>query len=157
MGLACLATISYSHHAAARENGGGVIFVADVSEAADAQVIDIRDIKSCTEASLPGARCLPSSNFIDPDGRVIGFHALRWLLGTVGLSGGETVLVIGTSPQDAKTIGTLLGLAGQHNVQVVDMPFTAPAGATGGEPRSLSREVVFTAPMRDTVTRLPIR
>ena len=89
-----------------------------VAEAADPRVIDIRDSQSCTEASMPGARCLPVSNFRDGDGKTIGFHALRWLLGTVGLSGEETVLVIGASAGDVRMVGGLMHRAGQHRVQI---------------------------------------
>ncbi|HER25682.1 MAG TPA: hypothetical protein ENI69_01090 [Rhodospirillales bacterium] len=116
--------------------------------ASGARVIDIRTEDECTSASMTDARCLPMRNFKDSSGQVIGFHALRWLLGTVGLSGREQVLVIAANSTDALFVGTLLHLAGQRRVSVLDQPFEAPPGAPAGQTRSLSREVVFTSPMR---------
>ncbi len=122
---------------------------AALAEAGDGErVIDIRALQSCTDASLSGARCLPVNNFISAEGKTIGFHALRWLLGTVGLRGDETVLVVGANMQQVKAVGGLFYRAGQRRVRTLDKPFVAKPGAAGGEPRSLSREVVYTAPMR---------
>ena len=112
-------------------------------------VIDTRDLQDCETSSLPRGRCLPVDNFVDPTGKVISFHALRWLLGTVGLSGAENVLVIGDKADTVRTVGALLYLAGQKHVAVLEAPFTAALNAPGGAGRSLSREVIFTAPMRD--------
>ncbi len=127
----------------------GLVAAAGAAANDGDMVIDIRDLESCTAASMPNARCLPVNNFIGPDGTTIGFHALRWLLGTVGLRGDETVLVIGADGQDIKAVAALLYQAGQHRVRRLDKPFAAQSGAPGGDPRSLSREVVFTRPMRN--------
>ena len=122
--------------------------ISNLSDVQHSDVIDIRDTQSCTIGSLPRARCLPVGHFVDRNGTVISFHALRWLLGTVGLTGGETVLVIGAAPEDTHRVGALLHQAGQRRVLMLDKPFHAPANAPSGTPRSLSRETVFTAPMR---------
>lgn len=145
--------LSWSNAATARDDSAALAFIAHLPGApqahVQAHVIDIRDLPSCTAASLPRSRCLPVDHFVDPTGKIIDFHALRWLLGTVGLSGGESVLVIGATPQDVRTVGALLYLAGQTHVMMLDSSFEAPPGAPGGTERSLSREKVFTAPMRD--------
>lgn len=113
------------------------------------RVIDIRDLKDCEHSSFPQGRCLPADNFVDPTGRVISFHALRWLLGTVGLSGSESVLVVGDKPGAVQAVGALLFLAGQKQVDVLQAPFAPELNTHSGGGRSLSREAVFTAPMRD--------
>ncbi|HEY9079383.1 hypothetical protein [Magnetovibrio sp.] len=148
--LTCCVAISGS--ALARDDAS--LTVADsLSTAPQSRVIDIRDETSCLAGSLPQARCLPVGFFISPTGKVIDFHALRWLLGTVGLTGGESVLVVAANADDAHAVGTLLHRAGQRHVAAYDKPFHAPANASSGSPRSLSRETVFTAPMRDDADR----
>ena len=140
--------VAFACGASARENAS-LAAISDISDGIQGPVIDIRNAESCLAGSLPQARCLPVGHFIDPTGKVIGFHALRWLLGTVGLKGDETVLVIGDDGEDTQRVGALLHRAGQHRVRMFDQPFSAPANAPSGAPRSLSRETVFTAPMRE--------
>lgn len=119
---------------------------------ADARVIDIRAEADCTKASLQGARCVPAEVLFGADGGApVSFHALRWLLGTVGLSGAETVAVFPGDETRAGAVAALLLLAGQHEVVL----YTGTADMTGrGEARSFSREVIFTAPMRTENMRL---
>jgi hypothetical protein len=113
-----------------------------------AAVIDIRDETACLRASLANARCLPAAWILGADGNTpVGFHALRWLLGTVGLSGAEPVVVYAdeTGADAAWAVGALAWLAGQAEVHVFE---GESEEITRGESRSLSREVVYTAPMR---------
>lgn len=133
----------------------GLMSVAHVQDTPQTRVIDTRDVAACEAASLPTARCLPMNNFVDGTGNHIGFHALRWLLGTVGLRGSEHVLVIGASPAETRTVGTLLYQAGQMQVSMLNTAFVAAENAPGGETRSMSREVVFTAPMRGNIDLNP--
>lgn len=129
----------------------GLMSVTQVQDARQTHVIDIRDVEACEDASLPGARCLPMNNFVDASGKKIGFHALRWLLGTVGLSGSEHVLIISNTPENARTVGPLLYQAGQMHVSILNTAFVAVDNAPGGESRSMSRETVFIAAMRDNI------
>ena len=129
-------------------------FVTQMPVAGGTRVIDVRAEGTCTAASLAGARCLPASELFDADGRPVSFHVLRWLLGTIGLSGHEHVLVVGDKAADAAAVGALLLLAGQRDVAVLDRPVAVPADASGGSARSMTREDVFTAPMRDRLLTL---
>jgi hypothetical protein len=113
------------------------------------RVIDVRDGNACAKASLAGARCLPAADLFDADGRPVDFHTLRWLFGAIGLAGHERVLVVGADAGNAAAVGALLFLAGQRDVAVLDRPVAIPAGAQGGSARNITREAVFTAPMRD--------
>jgi hypothetical protein len=124
-------------------------FVEKVQANSASRVIDVRALKACEQASLAGARCLPAADLFEADGRPVDFHTLRWLFGTIGLSGQERVLVVAAKPSDAAAVGALLLLAGQRAVAVLDRPMTMAAGAPGGRDRSITREAVFTAPMRD--------
>lgn len=118
--------------------------------AQDARVIDIRSQDECHSGSLPGARCLPAAWLLaGDDGAPIGFHALRWLFGTVGLTGRETLIVYSGAQgvtDDALAVAALAHLAGQDRVFVHDG--AAGDTAAGGESRSFSREAVYIAPMR---------
>jgi hypothetical protein len=124
-------------------------FVTQSQTTGDMRVIDVRAEKACTQASLPGARCLPASELFDAEGAPVSFHVLRWLMGTIGLTGNEPVLIVADDAADAAAVGGLLLLAGQDKVAVLDGSAAIPAGAPGGNPRSMTREAVFTAPMRD--------
>lgn len=114
-----------------------------------ATVVDIRSQDACLAASLPGARCLPAGWLVRKDGTSIGFHQLRWLLGTIGLTGGETVAVYGgTAVPDSEqqAAAALIYLAGQKTVLLLGG--SGIETGTAGTARSLSREAIYTAPVR---------
>lgn len=125
--------------------------VAPISEMPSSEsvaVLDIRDEDSCLDGSLPDARCLPASWLFDEAGNAISFHALRWLLGTVGLTGRETLVIYpgpdAPTPEDWAA-AALVYLAGQAQVALLE---GVSPGTGNGWPRSFSREAVFTEPMR---------
>jgi len=157
-GLGCCMMVSWGNPAPARDLAA-LTFVTRTADAAEAHVLDIRALELCSVSSLPQARCLPVDNFVNPTGGTIGFHALRWLLGTVGLSGKEQVLLIGSKSQDVQAVGALLYLAGQKQVTMLDVPFEPQVDASRvtfrGEARSISRETVFTTAMRDALLVTP--
>ena len=124
-------------------------FVDRAAAGAQTRVVDVRAQGACEKASLAGARCLPAAELFYRDGRPVDFHTLRWLFGTIGLTGNERVLVAGADAGDAAAVGALLFLAGQRTVAILSEPLMAPAKAEGGNARSFTREAVFTAPMRD--------
>lgn len=114
---------------------------------AAARVIDIRTEPECLAASLPGARCLPAAALLGSQQTPpIAIPALRWLLGTIGLTGAEPVAIYPGDAPGALAVAALIHLAGQAEVQLA--PATAQASTDRGRPRSFSREVVFTAPVR---------
>lgn len=113
-------------------------------------VLDIRDEDTCFTGSPPNSRCLPARQLLYSNaGEPLGFHALRWALGTLGLTGEET-LVIYTGTEDARAdalaAAALLYLAGQAEVLVHDGP--ALETRDGAQARALWREVIYTAPIR---------
>ncbi|WP_126444937.1 rhodanese-like domain-containing protein [Sulfuricystis multivorans] len=117
--------------------------------------IDTRPLAQCRAASLPGARCLPPSEFIGERGQLPSERDLLWLLGTVGLDGSERVVVAGDTASAREFVAGLLYLAGQKDVRVLDAPLTPLLKVRGdaalGQERSLIRSTVFTAPMRDAL------
>jgi thiosulfate/3-mercaptopyruvate sulfurtransferase len=113
-------------------------------------VIDSRPLADCRRASLAGARCLPAEDFLGPQRRLPSERDILWLLGTAGLAGSETVLVIGEDAAARDFVAGLLYLAGQKSVRILTGPLPRLAGsAIGGQERGMVRSTVWTAPMRD--------
>jgi thiosulfate/3-mercaptopyruvate sulfurtransferase len=113
-------------------------------------VIDSRPLADCRRASLAGARCLPAEDFLGPQRRLPSERDILWLLGTAGLAGSETVLVIGEDAAARDFVAGLLYLAGQKSVRILSGPMPRLDGrAGGGQERGMVRSTVWTAPMRD--------
>lgn len=113
-------------------------------------VIDSRPLADCKRASHAGARCLPAEEFLDPQRRLPSERDILWLLGTAGLDGSETALVIGEDATARDFVAGLLYLAGQRSVRILSGPMPRLNGrATGGQERGMVRSAVWTAPMRD--------
>ena len=117
---------------------------------ADYAVLDIRDEDTCFLGAPPNTRCLPAEQLLYSDaGAPLGFHALRWALGTLGLTGHETLVIYpgeDGSRDDALAAAALLYLCGQAEVLVHEGP--ALEIRDGAQVRALWREVIYTAPMR---------
>jgi thiosulfate/3-mercaptopyruvate sulfurtransferase len=143
--LTCMATM-----AGAAED---FAYVRAVADAPGAVVIDARPLAACREKSLAGARCLPAEDFLGPQRRLPGARDLLWLLGTAGLSGRESVLVVGQEAVARDFVAGLLYIAGQRRVQVLAEPVGRVLAGGGdnsaGRARGMIREAVFEAPMRD--------
>lgn len=123
-----------------------------------AVAIDTRPLADCREKSLAGARCLPAADFLGPHNRLPSARDLLWLLGTAGLSGEETVLVVGQEAVARDFVAGLLHVAGQRSVRVLTEPvgrlLEQGAAAGPGRERGMIREAVFAAPMRDDLLLL---
>lgn len=136
---------AYVRDAAAQLREGGV-------------VVDTRPAEACKLRSLAGAVCLPADAFLGPHRRLPGERDLLWLLGTAGLKGDETVLVVGQDATARDFVAGLLYMSGQHRLRVL----TEPVGRllesgieTGpGRERNFVREKVFEAPVRDELVVL---
>ena len=131
-------------------------YVRSLADGADldaAVVVDTRALADCRARSLAGARCLPADDLLGPQRRLPSVRDLLWLLGTVGLSGRETVLVVGQDAASRDFVAGLLYLAGQRQVRILAEPVARPLGAGAaaapGHERGMVRETVFEAPMRD--------
>jgi len=130
------------------ESGAGVALPGDYA------VLDIRDEDTCFLGAPPNTRCLPAEQLLYADaGTPLGFHALRWALGTLGLTGAETLVIYRGDDavddggrEDALAAAALLYLAGQAEVLVHEGP--ALEIRDGAQVRALWREVIYTAPMR---------
>ncbi|MDZ4251125.1 MAG: rhodanese-like domain-containing protein [Sulfuritalea sp.] len=111
-------------------------------------VIDSRPLADCKRASLPGARCLPAEDFLGPSRQLPSERNILWLLGTAGLDGSESVLVVGQNETDRDFVAGLLYLAGQKSVRILSVPPRIQGTVSGAE-RGMVRSAVWTAPMRD--------
>jgi len=133
---------------------GDLEYVRPDAVAHGAVVIDTRAEQACAQHSVAGAHCLPAADLLGARGELPSPPDLLWALGTAGLSGRETVLVVGDSAEARDFVAGLLYLCGQARVQVLDQALSGalragdlPAGAGTG--RGMLRTRVFVAPMRD--------
>lgn len=140
---------------AASAKESALTFVDHAAVDAGTRVVDVRAQDVCEKASLAGARCLPAADLFGGNGAPVDYHTLRWLLGTIGLTGQERVLVVADKTNDAAAAGALFALAGQRQVAVLDRPVSVASGASGGSGRGITREAVFIAPMRDRLLAAP--
>lgn len=116
-------------------------------------VVDTRPVEACKLRSLAGAICLPATDFLGPHRRLPGERDLLWLLGTAGLKGDETVLVVGQDATARDFVAGLLYVSGQHRLRVLTEPvgrlLESGIGTGPGRERNFAREKVFEAAMRD--------
>jgi len=133
---------------------GDLEYVRPDAVAHGAVVIDTRAEQACAQHSVAGAQCLPAADLLGARGELPSPPDLLWALGTAGLSGRETVLVVGDSAEARDFVAGLLYLCGQARVQVLDQALSGalragdfPTGAGTG--RGMLRTRVFVAPMRD--------
>ncbi|TCS60602.1 rhodanese-like domain-containing protein [Varunaivibrio sulfuroxidans] len=120
-----------------------------LSTRSDLRIIDTRATDQCEKASLPGAACLAPRDLFGPGGRLATFSDIRWLLGALGLDGTHEALVVGDDARARDIVAGALYLAGQNRVAVVNTPLPHARLGAGGDTRSMTRDVVYTAPMRD--------
>lgn len=112
------------------------------------KVIDTRPSEQCEQRSLPGARCLSADQLLGNHGRLPSLRDITWLLGTLGLSGNEPVVVAGGDAFERDFIAGVLYLAGQRQVAILRDPvarLVVDAEPAAGQRRSMSREVQFVA------------
>ncbi len=117
----------------------------------DAQVIlDSRRAIDCEKASLKGARCLPVTDILGPQKALANFSGLLWLLGTVGLTGSEHVVIIGDKLHEQEFWAGVLFIAGQKRISILTTPLEvfAKNQLAPGTTRSKTREKVYQATMR---------
>ncbi len=136
--------------AQARADALPLQYVNDPAAAGNnAVIIDTRPDQVCAKQSLAGARCLAAADFLGPHDRLAGFAAIAWVLGSAGLSGGRSVLVVGNDPLKRDFVAGLLYLMGQAQVSVLTRRLKA-AGLpfAPGEERDQVRRVVWQAPAR---------
>jgi len=121
-------------------------------------VVDTRPVEACKLRSLAGAICLPAADFLGPHRRLPGERDLLWLLGTAGLKGDETVLVVGQDATARDFVAGLLYLSGQRNLRVLTDPIgrllQGGIATEAGRERGFTRKLVFEAPMRDELVVL---
>ncbi len=125
-------------------------YVNDPAAAGNGAIIlDTRPASVCEKQSLAGARCLPAADFLGPHDRLAGFASIAWVLGSAGLSGGRSVLVVGNDPLKRDFVAGLLYLMGQARVSILTRRLKA-AGLpfAPGKERGMTRRGIWQAPAR---------
>ena len=155
--IACIAAVfatlavvaGHVHAEGSAENS--IVSYQDTDNTKNAFIMDVRREDVCLKASLPGARCLPASDILGPHKRLPNFSGLRWLLGTIGLSGDEHVVVAGGPGRGKEFAAGLLLVSGQRKITVLTSPISSlpSAGLEPGSGRTTTREQVYQAAVRD--------
>lgn len=134
---------------------GELEYVRDIENfSVDQQiVIDTRPAARCTENSLAGARCLPATDFIGPHSRLAAFVDIGWLLGSAGLTGNESLLVVGDKAVNRDFVAGVLHVMGQRRVRVLSQSVSRIIGSKSlplgtGSARAATRERVYSAAAR---------
>jgi thiosulfate/3-mercaptopyruvate sulfurtransferase len=115
-------------------------------------LLDTRTIEQCLESSVSGARCLPAGTFYSKEYGLASFHHINWVLGTMGLSENDHLLVFADNTVDRDAVAGLLFLAGQRKVsrwagemeQLQNL-----LGVASGKPRRTTRTRVYAGITRD--------
>ncbi|HCA26478.1 MAG TPA: hypothetical protein DEP05_02340 [Betaproteobacteria bacterium] len=119
-------------------------------------VVDTRPDGQCRQATIAGAHCLSPADLLGPHGRLPSFRQINWVLGTAGLAGRGTVVVVGDNPVWRDFMAGMLFLCGQPRVRVMMQPVDAllrmPAVKRGpGRARAILAAPLFTAAARSTL------
>ena len=120
----------------------------------DPRLLDTRPEADCIASSASGAVCLPPEAFFGPHRRLASFRDIAWVLGTAGLRGDETVLVLGNDPVRRDAVSALLYLSGQSQVAVLDDPLdrqldTGLFDRAAGRARGILRDPIHAGPWRE--------
>lgn len=115
-------------------------------------LLDARAIEQCLHSSVSGARCLPAGTFYSKEYGLASFHHINWVLGTMGLSENDDLLVFADNEADRDAVVGLLFLAGQLKVsrwtgemeQLQNL-----LGAGPGQARGATRTHIYAGTTRD--------
>ena len=116
-------------------------------------VVDSRTAQQCETATMAGARCLPAADFFGPHRRLASIAEIAWLLGTAGLDGNESVLVVGDDATDRDFVAGMLFIMGQRQVRILADHVSRLVSSNmfskyAGVARSQVRETVYSASSR---------
>ena len=116
-------------------------------------VVDSRAAQQCEVATMASARCLPAADFFGPHRRLAGIAEIAWLLGTAGLDGNESVLVVGDDATDRDFVAGMLFIMGQRQVRILADNVSRLISSNklpkyAGAVRSQVRETVYSASSR---------
>jgi len=123
-------------------------------------IVDTRERSGCEQRSLAGALCLPATDLMGNRGQLPNFADIFWALGTAGLDGSETVLVVGNDAAERDFVAGVLYLCGQARIEVLDASVSSVLlsgryRAGQGIPRKMLRQRIYRASMRDSALILP--
>ncbi len=152
------AAINSAAAAAATENAETAVRYQSELPDATVTIIDTRAGEMCQSASLPGAHCMPAADLYGQHKRLANWSGLLWALGTVGLTGSEHAVIIGSNHATRDFIAGLLFVAGQREVTVVTTSaqdlLNGAEQTPGGLVRASTRQQVWQSSMRSNAVVL---
>ena len=131
-----------------------VTHLEDEVTAGEKITVDARAESTCIDLALTDGVCLPVERLIGRRGRLANMRDIRWLLGTLGMTGNETAIVVADDPRRRDIVAAVLYLAGQREIIRAVMSVSdllrqgqLQRGRTQGA--ALFRVAVFEQPVRD--------
>ncbi len=116
--------------------------------------VDARAESMCMDLPLTDSVCLPVERLIGSRGRLANMRDIRWFLGTLGITGNETAIVVADDSRRRDIVAAVLYLAGQREVIRAVTSVSGllrqgqlQRGRTRGA--ALFRVAVFEQPVRD--------
>lgn len=162
LAVVCLLLLGTSGSGLAASGGSVLSYVNDVEAVAGKGfvILDTRVGEACAKRSLSGARCLPARDILGPRNALPLFANVLWFLGTAGLDGSESVLIVGEDAVDRDLVAGLLYLAGQARIAVAMAPVSrmlasADARAEPGLARDITRRAVYRGRPREDAIVFP--
>lgn len=119
------------------------------------KVLDVRPQKQCIENSVAGAVCMPLEDLFADNSRLANFSGVFWLLGTLGLSGAETVTIVGASERRRLVMAGLLYAAGQREIVIFNGNLNKLIATESGE-SSGRLEIEFAPGSKRSTTRTQV-
>ena len=130
-----------------RAEKGELLYVSEIASNKNQSIIlDTRPIKKCKKLTLAGALCLPANDFLGPHGRLAGFAEIAWVLGSTGLTGLESVIIVGRDPIKRDFVAGLVHIMGQAHITVLTKAINLLKGLKGpGQERAAIRTAIWQA------------
>ncbi|WP_275099077.1 rhodanese-like domain-containing protein [Sedimenticola hydrogenitrophicus] len=132
----------------------GLVYIDQLPDGDGWRLLDSRSVERCEQRSIQGARCLSVDQLLGQRDRLPSLRDITWLLGSLGLSGEETVVIAGRPGLERDFIAGVIYLAGQRRVLVLRTPLSQSISSKNwpvgpGQRRSMSRETQYVATPRD--------
>lgn len=119
------------------------------------KIIDVRRESICKKKSISTAVCVPPEHIVADNNRLANFSGLFWTLGTLGLTGDETVYIIGDKDHRKRFIAGWFLISGQREIRIVSEPVSAVLDSSSNVGLSIGIPVLPAKTRKKVFSALP--